>query len=199
MNAPVRASVVAIVGHPRPQSPTVAAAWSVAALLARYLGSGSPQVFDLAAGAAPFGENAADALATELGQVGRAAALVIASPTSNGSYTGLLKAFLDLVPAQGLLGTVAFPLMTLASPAHSLAAEVHLRPVLQELGASLPAPSLVLTSQDLADLEPVVEDWWSVAESALSGIGPLSRHAAYSAYGTKHSQVASGLRRSASG
>lgn len=181
MSALVRTSVVAVVGNPRRDSRTAAAASEVAIRLARYLRAGPPQIFDLAGHESPFGVDAAERLADELDHVGRAAALVVASPTYKASYTGLLKAFLDLVPPHGLLGTVAFPLMTLGSPAHSLAADIHLRPVLQELGASLPAPSLVLTDADLADLDPVLDTWWDATEPALSGIGPLSRDVAYSA------------------
>ena len=53
--------------------------------------------------------------------------------TYKGTYTGLLKVFLDRFEARPR-STVAVPLMLGAAPAHALAAEVTLRPVLAELG-----------------------------------------------------------------
>jgi FMN reductase len=47
--------------------------------------------------------------------------LVVASPTYKATCTGLLKAFLDRFPHQGLAGVTAVPLMLGASHAHALA------------------------------------------------------------------------------
>jgi FMN reductase len=66
--------------------------------------------------------------------------LLVASPTYKGTYTGLLKVFLDQMPHQALAGTAAFPLLVMRLPQHALAVEVHLRPLLVELGANLPTP-----------------------------------------------------------
>jgi FMN reductase len=70
--------------------------------------------------------------------------LVVASPTYKGTYTGLLKVFLDRLPHQALAGKAALPLLVMGDPKHSLAVEVHLRPVLVELGAFVPTPGLVV-------------------------------------------------------
>ncbi|MCF3181221.1 MULTISPECIES: NADPH-dependent FMN reductase [unclassified Streptomyces] len=61
--------------------------------------------------------------------------LVIATPVYKASYTGLLKAFLDLLPQDGLAGKTILPLATGGSLAHVLTIDYALRPVLAALGA----------------------------------------------------------------
>lgn len=67
--------------------------------------------------------------------VARAQAVVIATPIYKVSYSGLLKAFLDLLPQSGLSGKAVLPLATGGSTAHLLALDYALRPVLASLGA----------------------------------------------------------------
>jgi FMN reductase len=74
-------------------------------------------------------------LASAIGLVERARGVVIASPVYKASYTGILKAFLDLLPQFGLRGKVVLPLMTGGTTAHVLALDYALRPVLLALGA----------------------------------------------------------------
>jgi len=69
-------------------------------------------------------------IAEALSLVETARALVIASPVYKAAYSGLLKVFLDLLPQYGLRGKVVFPLLTGASPAHVLAIDYALRPML---------------------------------------------------------------------
>ena len=66
----------------------------------------------------------------------------------------LAVTFLDRYGNNGLAGTVAVPVMTGGWPGHLLAVEVHLRPVLVELGATVPARGLFVTEPELADLRP---------------------------------------------
>jgi FMN reductase len=88
--------------------------------------------------------------------------LVVASPTYKATYTGLLKLFLDQFGA-GELGQIpTFPLMLGGSPAHALAPELTLRPVLVEIGASCPSPSLYLLDSDY-ETSPDLEKWLQVA------------------------------------
>ena len=70
---------------------------------------------------------------------------VVASPTYKASYTGLLKSFLDWFSTTDLLGVTVIPVMVGAGRDHALAVEVHLRPVLVELGATLPTRGLYVT------------------------------------------------------
>ena len=77
--------------------------------------------------------------------------VVVASPTYKASYTGLLKSFLDWFSTTDLLGVTVVPVMTGAAPHHALAVEVHLRPVLVELGATLPTRGLYVTEAELPE------------------------------------------------
>lgn len=67
--------------------------------------------------------------------VAEADGIVIATPVYKASYTGLLKAFLDLLPQDGLAGKTLLPLATGGSLAHVLTIDYALRPVLAALGA----------------------------------------------------------------
>jgi FMN reductase len=77
--------------------------------------------------------------------------VVVASPTFNATYTGVLKLFLDQIPPDGLAGVTAFPAMLGAGPAHALAPELLLKPVLVELGAICPAAGLYLIDKFFAE------------------------------------------------
>lgn len=175
MNAPIRTGVLAVVGNPRRASRTARVANAVADRITRHLRTGPAHVIDLVDAESPLGDDAAQRLAPELDRVGRAAVVVVASPTYKATYTGLLKAFADLIPPLGLQGAVAIPVMTLGGADHALAADIHLRPLLQELGASLPTPALVLTDAKLRDLDAEVDLWWDDAAPALSGIGSIAQ------------------------
>ena len=74
---------------------------------------------------------------------------MIASPTYKATYTGILKSLLDSVPHDGLAGVIAIPLMVAGDRVHALAVEVHLRPVLVELGAITPTRGLFFEESSL--------------------------------------------------
>lgn len=94
-------------------------------------------------------------------QVTAARLLVVATPSYKGSLTGLLKSFLDLVPAGGLRDTVVVPLVTAGSPVHGAQTDRHLRDVLEALDAVLPTRSLVLPERALDDVEGEIDRWLS--------------------------------------
>ncbi|MGN0063775.1 MAG: NADPH-dependent FMN reductase [Nocardioides sp.] len=133
---PRGARVVVLVGNPKPASRTLDAAVHLATELAGAV--------DLVVDLAEYGPRLLDWSDEEpadlVRQVGGARLLVVASPTYKASFTGLLKLFLDRIPGDGLVGTVAVPLMLAAGPGHAMAPEVFLRPVLTELGATVPPP-----------------------------------------------------------
>ena len=170
--------VVAVVGNPRPASRTAGLATAVLdAVLARLgVEAADPPgaLVDLGAllatAGAPLGEGSADRYAGPLARLHAARLAVVATPIYKGSYTGLLKAFLDHVAGGALRRTVAVPVITVGSPAHSLAADVHLRPLLLELGAVLPTPALVVQEKDLADPGAVIEAWLDVAAVPLRSV-----------------------------
>ncbi|GEK21087.1 NADPH-dependent FMN reductase [Cellulomonas xylanilytica] len=163
------ARVVVLSGNPRTSSRTTTAAVHVAQETARRLGAEQPvQTVELARFAAEILAEAHPTADAALGTVARATVLVVATPVYKASYTGLLKAFLDLYGPGGLSGVVAVPLVVSGNPAHALVGEVHLRPLLVELGAVVPTPSLTLVESQLTDLEPVVERWWTDGGPALT-------------------------------
>ncbi|WP_037683602.1 NADPH-dependent FMN reductase [Streptomyces griseus] len=72
--------------------------------------------------------------ATELFE--RADAVVVGTPVYKASYSGVLKALLDLLPQYALTGKTVLPLATGGSVAHVLAIDYALRPVLTSMGAA---------------------------------------------------------------
>lgn len=102
-------------------------------------------------------------------EVAEADIVVFASPTYKASYTGMVKAFLDRYGGNGLAGTIAVPVMTGGWAGHSLAVEVHLRPVLVELGATVPARGLYVTEPELGELDAVVVRWAATAIPLVRG------------------------------
>ena len=148
-----------IVGNPKPGSRTLDAALRVA----RGLAGGDPGlVVDLAAidhELLGWGTPHVKDLVAQLPGLDLA---VVASPTYKAAYTGLLKMFLDKVPGgTGLQDVVVVPLMLGGGPAHALAPELTLRPVLSELGATTLAGLFLLegTYTDGEDIGRYVARW----------------------------------------
>jgi FMN reductase len=160
-------SVVAVVGNPRAGSRTLHAARAAADRVATLLGADAPTVIDLAELAGELLAPVHPAADAALAQLAAADVAVVATPVHKASYTGLLKAFLDLHGPDGLAGVVVVPLVVSGDPAHSLVGEVHLRPVLVELGAVVPTRSLTLTQAQLPDVDGVVDTWLLRAAPAL--------------------------------
>ncbi|MGW2560903.1 NADPH-dependent FMN reductase [Streptomyces sp. NPDC001514] len=90
---------------------------------------------DLPAADLLSGRGAGPALRRAVDEVAAAEGLIVATPVYKASYTGLLKAFLDLLPQSGLAGKTVLPLATGGSLAHVLTIDYALRPVLSALGA----------------------------------------------------------------
>ena len=67
--------------------------------------------------------------------VQEARVIVLATPIYKAAYSGLLKVFLDLLPQDGFRHKIVWPLATAGSPAHLLALDYALRPVIAALGA----------------------------------------------------------------
>lgn len=151
-------SVAVVVGNPKPRSRTYQAALLVAQKLT---GSGPDLVIDLVDMGADLLDWSSPKVAMTVAEVQARSLVIFASPTYKGSYTGLLKLFLDRIGTGALAGrTAAVPLMLGGDLRHSLAPEVFLKPVLTELGASCPTPGLFLVESqwdDPAALDPWLE------------------------------------------
>lgn len=159
--------ITVVVGNPKPRSRT----WDAAHRVAEGLGTPAADavdVVDLGPGLLGWGDPAVRA-AVE--RVAASDVVVVASPTYKATYTGLLKLFLDqIATGDGLEGVVAVPLQLGAGPAHALAPELHLKPVLVELGATVPAPALYLLDSAVQP-DPAetgwLERWAPVVRSAV--------------------------------
>jgi FMN reductase len=152
--------IAVVTGNPKPASRTHSVALAVADALAKELpGAETQPVVDLAAYAPRLFDWADAELGALTAEVAAADIAIFASPTYKAAYTGLLKAFLDRYGSNGLAGVTAVPVMTGGWPGHLLAVEVHLRPVLVELGATVPSRGLYVTEPELADLGTAVGKW----------------------------------------
>lgn len=158
----VRSAVV--VGNPKVGSRTLRVATSVAdALAGPGSGTGGHLTVDLAQVASELFDAESAAVEGLLDAVAGSDLVVVASPTYKATYTGLLKSFLDRYGNNALAATVCVPVTTGAAPIHALAPEVHLRPLLVELGASVPSRGLYVTEQQFDDLDEVIASWAATA------------------------------------
>jgi FMN reductase len=160
-----RGGLVVVSGNPRPGSRTLGVAQAVGRRLAGSLALPGTDPVDLAL-LAPEILTGSAAVSAARDRVAAARLVVVATPVYKASYTGLLKAFLDGYGPDALADVVAVPVVVSASHAHALAGEVHLRPVLVELGAVVPARTLAVTEGELADVGPVLDAWtgrWTAA------------------------------------
>ncbi|MFA1547729.1 NAD(P)H-dependent oxidoreductase [Actinomadura chokoriensis] len=152
--------VVTLIGTPRPRSQTRAVAALAARAIGGRIGPVEQEILDLSALAAALGSASASAVVeTAVEMVREADVLVVASPSHKGTYTGLLKTFLDRLPSGALTSAVALPLLVLSDPRHALAVEVHLRPALVELGAFVPTPGAVLLESRIERAGEILDGW----------------------------------------
>ena len=86
--------------------------------------------------------------------------VLICTPIYKASYSGVLKAFLDLLPQNALRGKTVLPMATGGSVAHLLALDYALNPVLSALGA-----------RDI--LDPVFASDAQIAKHEVTGYAPL--------------------------
>lgn len=162
------ASVGVVVGNPKAGSRTRTVAETVAGAAAEAVGLGGERIVaDLAELAGEVFDGSSADMKAAVDAIAGCRLVVVASPTYKASFTGLLKAFLDWYPTTGLRGVVAVPVMVGAGAHHALAVEVHLRPVLVEIGATLPTRGLYITEDRFDDLDPVIGTWLSEAGPRL--------------------------------
>ncbi|MGB4779384.1 NADPH-dependent FMN reductase [Microbacterium sp.] len=166
-------TIVPLIGNPQPGSRTRLIAETVAEALAERSGATVAETIELADVADElfrFPSEAVDALRS---RVLAADVLIVASPTYKATYTGLLKAFLDRFDAGALHAVTAVPLLTIGSPAHTLAVETGLRPLLTELGASQPTQGIAFPASDTDRRGEIIARWadaeWPRLRAALGG------------------------------
>jgi FMN reductase len=156
-----------VIGNPKLSSRTLDASLRLHVAIIGSAPDVIVEVAELGPGLLGFGDPGVTAAVESVHTSGFA---VVASPTYKASYTGLLKLFLDqFAGGEGLRDVVVVALMLGAGPAHAMAADVFLKPVLVELGATVPAPGLFLSdSTYLTDgvLEKYVDRWGAILNSA---------------------------------
>lgn len=130
------ASVIGLSGSPAAASRSRALLERALAALERQ-GTGPSRLIDLAqlSGDGLLGRQDDRDIADALRAVHEAAILVVSTPIYRATYSGLLKVFFDLLPQDALVGKVALPIATGGGPAHLLAVDHGLRPLLASVGA----------------------------------------------------------------
>lgn len=149
--------ICVLVGNPKGGSRTLAMAETLASRLA---GPGDViEVIDLADYAGELFAWPSERVDALKAVAAGSDVLIVASPTYKATYTGLLKCFLDRYSAGDLRGVRAVPVMTGADKGHAMAPDVNLRPLLVELGASLPTASLYVETPKLEMLDQLLDEW----------------------------------------
>ncbi|PPF78258.1 NADPH-dependent FMN reductase [Subtercola sp. Z020] len=145
-----------IVGNPKPRSRTLKVAET---LVEKLLSSGSYEVetIDLADHTDEIFAWPSERMAALNASVAASDVAVFASPTYKATYTGLLKAFLDRYPANGLAGVTAIPVLTGADLSHSMGPTVNLAPLLVELGATVPGRGFYFVAGQMDHLDEIVQ------------------------------------------
>ncbi|CAO5165000.1 FMN reductase [Frankia sp. AiPs1] len=166
--------IVSVVGNPKPASRTRQVAQAVAASVAAALSADGLEaetdvieVSELGAGLLGWGD---PTVAAALRTIRSADVLVIATPTYKATYTGLLKLLLDQIGAGELGGLPTIPVQVAAAPEHALAVEVHLRPVLVEIGAACPTTGVFVLDSALDQLSVLLDAWGAVNLPAISAL-----------------------------
>lgn len=129
-------NVVAIAGSPSHPSRTSAVLkYAESILESEGLKSDLLVVRDLPAEDLLFANFESPALNKAKALVEQASGVIIATPIYKASYTGILKAFLDLLPSGAFSGKVILPIATGGTLGHLLAIDYALKPVIATLGA----------------------------------------------------------------
>lgn len=143
--------IVVLSGHPRPQSRTSALARSVGHALAIDRSASTPMLIEVGALGAGLLTEGDEATAAALAVVQGAGVLVVATPTCTGTFSGVLKIFLERLPLNALAGTYAIPVVTASLQPRAELAEAALRRLLGELGAEVADFGLATVDSDATD------------------------------------------------
>jgi FMN reductase len=112
-------------------------------------------------------------LSAAMARIAESDIVIVASPTYKATYTGVLKAFLDLAPARHFEDILTIPFMVYGDPQHALAAEVHLRPLLNELGALCPTDPVVVGDGPSGTANEQFRTWVGRNLATIELLGPI--------------------------
>lgn len=149
--------VTVVIGNPKAQSRTLKVATTVVERLLQPA-SYDLTVIELAEHADEVFSGSSPTMDSLTKKVAESDLVVFASPTYKATYTGLLKAFLDRYPANGLSGVVAIPVHTGGDATHSMGVTFTLAPLLLELGAALPSRGLYFIAGEIERVEEIVDE-----------------------------------------
>jgi FMN reductase len=163
-------TVGVVVGNPKARSRTLAVAEAIATTSADAAGLVGAErlTVDLAELGPELFDWSSAPVAEAVEGIRRCSLAVVASPTYKASFTGLLKSFLDWFSTTDLAGVTVVPVMVGAGLQHALAVEVHMRPVLVELGATIPTRGLYVPEGELGDVDAVIAAWLPEAGPRLA-------------------------------
>ncbi|WP_168118477.1 NADPH-dependent FMN reductase [Paenibacillus sp. HB172176] len=85
--------------------------------------------------------------------VEEAVGVIIASPVYKASFTGVLKAYIDLLPQKGFEGKFIMPLFIGGTLAHLLSIDYSLKPVLSSMGARHYVRSIYATDDQVIRMQ----------------------------------------------
>lgn len=163
-------TVTVVVGNPKPASRTLDAGTLVARGLRPDV---EPTVLDLVEFGPALLNWGNERVGAAVRTVRESELVVFASPTFKATYTGLLKLFLEQFEGgTGLAGVVAAPVMLGAGPAHALAPDLLLKPVLVEIGATAALPGLYLSDRTFTEdgaIDAYTQRWRPVAQALAAG------------------------------
>jgi FMN reductase len=151
--------IVIVSGHPRTGSRTQRLAAEVGRRFAERGGRRPPVVVDVAALGAGLLRPDDASTREALSEVQDAAVLIVASPTVQGSYSGMLKLFLERLPDNALAGIVAIPVVTAGAQEQADLTEAFLARLLSELGAEVVDFGLTAIEPELSDLRAVADQY----------------------------------------
>ena len=122
-------------------------------------------------------------------QVAAADAVIVATPVYKAAYSVVLKAFLDVLPQDGLSGKLVLPLATGGTQSHMLALDYALRHVLAALSARHVLPSVFATEAQISwttekglALDPAIAQRVAAAVEQLNVSLPAMRASSTAAF-----------------
>ena len=170
--------LVTIAGSPALTSRSSAVLGYIRDLVAvQGLSSEAIQVRDLPAEALILGRADDEHIKGAIEAIANARAVVIATPVYKAAYTGVLKAFLDLLPQRALENKLIFPIASGHSAAHQLVIEYALNPVLLALGAQRILSGLYIQDSQLQYTDGLIFDK-AIEQRLLASVQIIINHLA---------------------
>lgn len=106
----------------------------------------------------------------------QARGLVIATPIYKASFSGILKAWFDLLPQGIFADKVILPIATGGSPAHLLAIDYALRPVLAALGGQQTLQGVYIVDEQIQATTSSIELEESIELRLQSALHTFIQH-----------------------